>query len=124
MIFQSVSDGLPGMRIVAAMGFFGAKHCDKSLALAYTVSNCLWFVYMGAVNMETLGTYFYCTTAIPTLLATPQQVSTRANGTPRSENSPAPASVSSPELFSDRFLVALQPPHRTGEGPLQGRPDV
>ena len=47
------------MRIVAAMGFFGAKHCDKSLALAYTVSNCLWFVYMGAVNMETLSTYFY-----------------------------------------------------------------
>jgi hypothetical protein len=41
------------------MGFFGAKHCDKSLLLAYTISSVLWFLFMGVTNFETLDTYFF-----------------------------------------------------------------
>ena len=36
------------------MGYFGAKHCDKHLLIAFVVSCSLWFVYMSALNYETL----------------------------------------------------------------------
>ncbi len=43
---------------VAGMGYFGAKHCDKHLLLAFTISCTLWFIFMGAENLETIGKYF------------------------------------------------------------------
>ena len=59
---ESVSDWLVVAYIVTsigAMGYFGAKHCDKHLLLAFTVSCALWFLFMGVTNLETIGTYFF-----------------------------------------------------------------
>ena len=44
---------------IGGMGYFGAKHCDKHLLLAFTISCVLWFLFMAVKNFETLGTYFF-----------------------------------------------------------------
>jgi hypothetical protein len=93
------------------MGFFGAKHCDKTLMLAYTLSNCLWFLFMGAQNLETLGTYFYnCDTdSTGNAAAGVDQSEWCASQRPRVLH-PSPACVPS-WSFSDRCIVAAS--HRS-----------
>lgn len=43
---------------IAGMGYFGAKHSDKNLLLAFVISCTLWFIFMGGENLETIMKYF------------------------------------------------------------------
>ena len=60
-IKESLGDWLVVAYIIVSiggMGYFGAKHCDKNLLLAYIVSSALWFIFMGARNLESIMKFF------------------------------------------------------------------
>ena len=48
---------------IAMMGWFGQKHKDKNLILAFVISCSLWFLFMAGLNYNTLdGLWNSCET--------------------------------------------------------------